>query len=97
MAEASMYKFSYQEVVEALIKQQGIHEGLWSLYVEFGIAAANMNMALQVKGQAITPPTETDDLTPAAIVPIVSIGIIRAEKQNRLTVDAAEVNPKPQR
>jgi hypothetical protein len=93
MAEADMYKFSHKEVVEALIKQQGIHDGLWSLYIEFGIAAANMNMALQPAGQAIAAPSDADALTPAAIVPVVSIGLIRSANLNRLTVDAGEVNP----
>ena len=42
MAEVKTYVFDYKEVAEALIKQQGIHEGLWGVYMEFGIGAANI-------------------------------------------------------
>lgn len=80
MAETKQLVFTYKEVVEALLKQSHIHEGLWSLYVEFGIAAANAGPSEQ-------------DLKPAAIVPIVSLGIAKAEKVNNLTVDASVVNP----
>ncbi len=37
MAEPTQYTFSYKEVVEALIKQQDLHEGEWAIFVEFGI------------------------------------------------------------
>ena len=36
MAEATQLVFSYKEVVTALIKAQGLHEGIWGLYVKFG-------------------------------------------------------------
>ena len=78
-----MITFAHKEVAEALVKQQGIHEGVWGIYVEFGIGAANVRHA------------ETADLNPAAIVPIVKIGIQRFDELNNLTVDAAEVNPTP--
>jgi hypothetical protein len=82
MAEASQFMFSYREVVEALIKKQGLHEGIWGLSVNFGIQATNVG------------PNELD-LKPAAIIPILSIGIQRFEKENNLSADAAKVNPKP--
>ena len=80
MAETKQLVFTYKEVVEALLKQSDIHEGLWSLYVEFGIAAMNAG------------PSE-EGLKPAAIVPIMSLGITKADKLNNLTVDASVVNP----
>ena len=83
MAEASQYTFTYKEVVEALIKQQEIHEGVWSLRVEFGLAAVNINTS---EGSA--------EITPAAIVPIKSIGLQRGTEDNSLTVDAGQINPK---
>ena len=41
MAETNLVTFSYKEVVEALIKKQDLHDGIWALYIEFGIGAAN--------------------------------------------------------
>lgn len=84
MGEASQVTFSYKEVAESLIKKQGIHEGLWGLYIEFGLGAVNIN----------TEPGGTN-LTPAAIVTVQKIGIQRFPEPNSLTVDAAEVNPPP--
>jgi alcohol dehydrogenase class IV len=82
MAEIVDYLFSYQEVVEALIKHQGIHEGLWSLRVEFALGAANVH----------TTPGGAE-MVPAAIIPLQSIGLQRSASLNNLTVDAAIVNP----
>ena len=83
MAEPRQYVFSYKEIAEALVKQEGIHEGLWGLYIEFGIGAANI---------ATTP--DSNDTTPAAIVPLQKLGIQRFDEASNLTVDAAEVNPR---
>jgi hypothetical protein len=85
MAEAKNYTFTYKEIAEALVKAQGLHEGLWGAYLQFGIGAANIPTG---------PSNET--LIPAAIVPVLNIGIQRFEQPNSLTVDAAEVNPPPQ-
>ena len=84
MPEARQIIFSYQELAEALIKQQDIHEGLWGLYVEFAIAAANMN-------------NPEGKIVPTAIVPVQRIGIQRFDQElEGLTVDAAVVNPAPE-
>ena len=83
MAEAvTRFTFSHKELVEVLIKHQGLHEGLWMLYVEFGLGAVNAG------------PTD-DEILPTAVVPIQKIGLQKGEKENNLTVDAAKVNPKP--
>lgn len=84
MADVERYTFTYKEVAEALVKQQGIHEGLWGIYVEFAIAAANVGSA-----------PESSDIVPAAIVPVQKMGLQRFPEANNLTVDAAEVNPAP--
>lgn len=82
MAEAQNYTFDYKEIVEELIKKQGIHEGLWGIYMEFGIGGANAG--------------PSDGMVfPTAIVPVLKIGIQRFDKPNNLTVDAAEKNPPP--
>ena len=85
MADA-VYPFSYKEVVDALIKHQGLHEGLWSLRAEFGIGAANINKEVGSK-----------ELTPTAIVPLIGLGLQPGTEENSLTVDAAKVNPKAER
>jgi hypothetical protein len=83
MAEAQTYIFTFKEIAEALVKRQDLHEGLWTIYVEFGIGAGNISTG---------PNAET--LVPAAVIPIVKMGIHRADQPTPLTVDAAEVNPK---
>ena len=80
MAEANRYEFNYKEVAEALVKQQDLHEGLWTVTMKFGI------------GAAIGGPSE-DQAVPTAMVPVLNIGLTRATKENNLTVDAARVNP----
>ncbi len=82
MAEASQFMFSYKEVVEALVRKQGLHEGIWVLSVNLGMQATNVG------------PSESD-LKPSAIVAIMGLGIQKADKESNLSVDAAKVNPKP--
>jgi len=80
MAKVNQYVFDFKEVVEALLRKQGIHEGIWGIFVEFGLAAANAG--------------QTDEqLLPTAIIPIKKIGIHRLEKETNLAVDASKVNP----
>jgi hypothetical protein len=80
MAEPSQYMFAFNEIAETLVKKQGIHEGLWSITVKFGIQAANIG------GFGAGP------LLPTAI--ILEIGIQKLDKPNELSVDAAKVNPR---
>lgn len=82
MAQAQQYIFTYKEIAKALVKDQNIHEGLWGLYVEFGIGAANIG---------VTP--EGTDVMPAAVVPLHKLGLQKFDEANNMTVDAAEVNP----
>ncbi len=82
MAEAKQITFEYKELTEILLKQQDIHEGLWGIFLKFGIRGANIGPS----------PAE---ILPAAIVPVLEIGIQRFDKPSRLTVDAAVVNPVP--
>jgi len=82
MAEAKNYIFKFQELAEILVKQQGLSEGLWGIYIEFGLGAANIK----------TVPGE-QALAPAAINVVQGIGIQKFDEPNNLTVDAAKVNP----
>jgi hypothetical protein len=72
---------SHKQVVEALVKQNQIHEGIWGLFVRFGIGAVNAGENEQ-------------QLVPAAIVPVVEIGLQKFEKETNISVDAAKVNPR---
>ena len=80
MVEATQIVYKYKELAALLVKDQGIHNGYWGIYAKFGIQALNL-------GQ-----TE-NDLLPAAIVPLVEIGIQKVDKETSLSVDAAKVNP----
>lgn len=80
MPETKKMTFSHREVVEALLKKADIHEGLWGIYIEFGLAGANVA-------------TPGGEFTPAAIVGIKSIGLQHYDEVSNLTVDAAQVNP----
>jgi hypothetical protein len=82
MPEIANIIFSYKEVTTALLKAQGIHEGLWSLFIRFGLSAANLG-------------PNDDEVRPTAIIPILEIGLQKGEKENNVTVDAAKVNPAP--
>lgn len=84
MAEKERFLFSYKDIVECLIKEKDIHEGIWSIAIGFDFGVANA-----------VKPDEPNILMPAAIVPISEIGIERVEEESNLTVNAAEVNPKP--
>ncbi len=84
MAEATRYVATYKEIAELLIKKEDIHEGLWGIFIRFGLSATN-----------IADAAAGDALFPAAIVPVREIGIQRFEEANNLTVDAAVVNPLP--
>jgi hypothetical protein len=80
--EISQYTFKYSEVIEALIKKAGLHEGKWQLTMNFGLGAANMGPS-------------PNEVVPGAAVAVVSLGLTKAtpESPPALTLDAAEINP----
>lgn len=80
MAEATQITFKHTELVELMLKKQGIHEGIWGLFVNFGFSATNIG------------PSDTD-LSPAGIVGILAIGLQRFDKESTIAVDAEKVNP----
>ena len=81
IGKTEIVTFSFSEIAKSLICSHDIHEGLWGIYVEFGLAATNAG------------PSQ-DNLTPAAVVPLMKIGLQRFNKPSNLTADAAIVNPK---
>jgi len=82
MAEAKIVTFDHRELAAILIKHQDIHEGLWSVYFEFQLAAANVPIA-----------PDSKNFIPASINFVVKVGIQRAPSHDNLCVDAAVVNP----
>lgn len=82
MPEVDQYSFSHKEITELLIKKAGIHEGKWQLVTNFTLAALNAG-------------PNPNEVIPAAIVGITSLGIQKAGEGSppSLTVDAAIVNP----
>jgi hypothetical protein len=84
MEKSERIMFSYQDVVECLLKKQGIHEGLWGISISFGFGAIIANST-----------DAPEKYLPAAIVPVQEIGIQKFETESNLTVDAAKVNPLP--
>ena len=82
MPEVNSYTFTHKEVLVALVKQAGLHEGRWQLSMTFGLAAMNMG------------PNEAE-VVPGAAVAVTGIGLQKAAPESpvALTIDAAEVNP----
>ncbi len=79
MPEIKQVTFTYKEIVEALLIKQNVHEGIWGIYMEFAIQGTN------IESHAGT--------YPAAVVPVVKIGLQKMDKVGPISVDAAEVNP----
>jgi len=79
MAQSERMTFTFKEITELMVRKAGVKEGLWAISLKLGIQGVSI-------GQ--TP----DELVPAAIVPILEIGIERVDTPSRLSVDAAEVS-----
>lgn len=84
MAEPNRYEFSYKEVAEALVRQQGIKEGIWSVTLKFGIGA-------------IRSGASPNEAVPTAVVPIAAIGLGKVDKVDHLSVDASTLSPRPKK
>jgi len=82
MAETRQIVFTHQEIAEILVKKEGIHDGFWGVYFELGLA-----------GGAVPAQPSGGMVVPAAMVLINKVGILKFDKPNSLTVNAAEVNP----
>ena len=81
MPETKNIEFDYKEIAEALVRYSDIHEGLWGIAIKFGLQGANIGVG------------SSDDITPAAIIPILKLGLQRFDEPNNLTVNASEINP----
>lgn len=80
-----LVEFSFRDVIEAMIRRENIHSGIWSLQLTFGLKAATF------------AEETTNEHSPGVMVPILGIAIARTDKDGPLSVDAAKVNPKKTR
>lgn len=80
MGEPNQYLFDFKEIAEVLVKRQNLHDGIWGLIFEFGLQATNAG------------PSDSQIL-PAAIIPIMRMGLQKVTQETNLSVDAAKVNP----
>lgn len=78
---------SYKDLAKLMVKHEGLHEGLWGVYIRFGLRAANIPVQVE----------EHTSVMPAAILPILEIGIQPFAQATDLTIDAAVENPRPKR
>ena len=53
-----------------------------ALFVRFGLNAANVG-------------GNEDEVRPTAMIPVLEIGLQKAEKETNIAVDAGKVNPRP--
>ena len=83
MAEPTQYIFSHKELVEILIRDQKLHEGIWTATFQLGMG--NMQ---------VPSPAGGGDTLPAVIVTIMGVGLQKADKEGPSALDAAKVNPK---
>lgn len=82
---ASAYNFSHKELVELMLKDAGIHEGIWALSVNFRLGAGSFG------------PTPAE-VAPTGFVGVDGIGLQRIELPEGapippLAFDAALLNP----
>lgn len=72
----------YTELATLLVRERGIHEGIWGICFNFGLTATNLG-------------PDDANVLPCAIVQIPALSLHRFEKITSISVDAAVVNPRP--
>ena len=85
MATPTQYTFDLKQATVALIKEQGLHEGLWTLGFEIVVGAGSFG------------PTPAE-AKPSAFMQINKLQLIRQSEgstEAANAVDAAIVNPTP--
>ena len=79
MAEATQYQFTHKEVVEALVRKQGLTEGIWTLTLTLGLSVGN------------TGP-DIDNLNPTAMVAVGAFGLSKTTEMTNLAIDASTLS-----
>lgn len=84
MADPIAFAFNPKEVMTALLKQQGIHDGTWTLGYNIGFAVSNIGKS-----------PEDKEMRPGMVIQVDSITLNRdSPAAPGLTFNAAELNPK---
>lgn len=76
----AMKIYELRELAALMVKDQGLHDGLYELSIEIQVAVG-----------VVGP--DKDSVLPGALIGFKSAGLRKVEKSNRLSVNAAEVNP----
>ncbi|CAB3800910.1 MULTISPECIES: hypothetical protein [Paraburkholderia] len=79
----SAHKYSIEDLLAALLRDQGIHEGHWALNVEF-----------TATGASVKPQDNPARTLPGLIVSLNSATLLRADASAAGAVDAAVANPR---
>jgi hypothetical protein len=83
MAEATQFTFDLREATIALVKHQGLHEGLWMIGFEFIFVAGLLG-------------STAPEVKPSALTQIGKIQLVQPQEGNKelpFVVDASKVNP----
>ena|ERR1019366_3475517 len=83
MPKPSQFSFSPREVLELLIKQQNIHEGIWALRFQYILTGADIPY----------PRGENNEPVPSAVLRIPNFLLQKLEVEKGNSLDAAKVNP----
>jgi len=89
MADVTQYTLPLRELIELIIKNSDVHDGIWSLAV-----------GMQVTTGSFGP--SPDQSFPGAALAVNQIGIQRMDPSapinpGSIVVDAAKVNPRPKK
>ncbi|WP_027802254.1 hypothetical protein [Paraburkholderia dilworthii] len=79
----SEHKYSIEDLIAALLRDQGIHDGHWALNIEFSAT-----------GAAVKPQDQPTRTLPGLIVSVNSATLAAADPSAQGAVDAAAVNPR---
>ena|SRR6266446_8626711 len=96
MASPSQYSFELKEVAIALVKEAGIHDGVWAIGFEFALGAGIFGAAPTADGSQVMPGGPSPEPKPGAFMQIGKVQLTRHEAgmpAPPFSVDAAVVNP----
>ncbi len=80
MAEATQIEYSLREVAELIVRDRGIKEGHWMIWLKFAHTAANISLE------------NKDDINPVVMSRVMALGIQRVDLPSRISVDASELS-----
>jgi hypothetical protein len=84
MPNADRFVFNHKQLLEALVKEAGIHTGKWTLRANFGCIPGNFGPS-------------AGEISPGLAIALIDVGLIPAapDHPENMVIDAAIVNPLP--